>query len=164
MTPERAADREERALFRAVAFFLSDLKLGMTSLLMFSISLSYPRISSWPRKRKGLASTYSSAAHQPDLAAPIADNAAILRADPDLSLKRLGIPQGMQSHMDEKRRARRCGSPLWAPVGFCFLGGTLLYNRYRYVSLSASVRIVNTTALLVGEIDIVELPALPPSA
>jgi hypothetical protein len=34
MTPERAADKEKRALFRAVAFFLSDLKLGMTSLLI----------------------------------------------------------------------------------------------------------------------------------
>jgi hypothetical protein len=33
MTPERAADKEKRTLFRAVAFFLFDLKLGMTSLL-----------------------------------------------------------------------------------------------------------------------------------
>jgi hypothetical protein len=48
MTPERAADKEKRALFRALAFFLSDLKLGMTKLLTLSISLSYPRISSWP--------------------------------------------------------------------------------------------------------------------
>jgi hypothetical protein len=47
MTPERAADKEKRALFRAMAFFLSDLKLGMTKLLIVSISLSYPRISSW---------------------------------------------------------------------------------------------------------------------
>jgi hypothetical protein len=35
MTPERAADKEKRALFRAVAFFLSDLKLSMTKLLIF---------------------------------------------------------------------------------------------------------------------------------
>jgi hypothetical protein len=34
MTPERAADKEKRALFRAVAFFLSDRTLGMTSLLI----------------------------------------------------------------------------------------------------------------------------------
>jgi hypothetical protein len=42
MTPERAADKEKRALFRAVAFFLSDLKLGMTSLL---IALSIAQLS-----------------------------------------------------------------------------------------------------------------------
>jgi hypothetical protein len=42
MTPERAADKEKRALFRAVAFFLSDLKLGMTSLL---ITLSIAQLS-----------------------------------------------------------------------------------------------------------------------
>jgi hypothetical protein len=35
MTPERAADKEKRVLFRAVAFFLSDLKLGMRSVLIF---------------------------------------------------------------------------------------------------------------------------------
>jgi hypothetical protein len=42
MTPERAADKEKRALFRAVAFFFSDLKLGMTSLL---ITLSIAQLS-----------------------------------------------------------------------------------------------------------------------
>jgi hypothetical protein len=42
MTPERAADKEKRSLFRAVAFFLSDLKLGMTSLL---ITLSIAQLS-----------------------------------------------------------------------------------------------------------------------
>ena len=34
MTPERAADKEKRTLFRAAVFFLSDLKLGMTDLLI----------------------------------------------------------------------------------------------------------------------------------
>jgi hypothetical protein len=42
MTPERAADKEKRVLFSAVAFFLSDLKLGMTSLL---ITLSIAQLS-----------------------------------------------------------------------------------------------------------------------
>jgi hypothetical protein len=39
---EQAADKEKRVLFSAVAFFLSDLKLGMTSLL---ITLSIAQLS-----------------------------------------------------------------------------------------------------------------------
>jgi hypothetical protein len=34
MTPERGADKEKCALFRAVAFFLSELKLGITNCLI----------------------------------------------------------------------------------------------------------------------------------
>ena len=49
MTPERAADKGERAVFRAeVAFFLSVLRLGMTSLLLSLVSRNDPRIASWP--------------------------------------------------------------------------------------------------------------------
>jgi hypothetical protein len=42
MNPERAADKEKSALFRTATFFLSDLKLGMTSLL---ITLSIAQLS-----------------------------------------------------------------------------------------------------------------------
>jgi hypothetical protein len=49
MAPEQAADREEAALVAATAaFFLSDLKLGMTGLLLLVVLLNYRRISSWP--------------------------------------------------------------------------------------------------------------------
>ena len=39
MTSEQAAENEKRALFRAVAFFVCDLKPGMTSLLI-TVSMS----------------------------------------------------------------------------------------------------------------------------